>query len=176
LLVLNRFITPDNSSGSGASDFARRSVSRMMSNELNKLSAQYVEGLQIDVDVQSYNSLNNGQQQGNTQVEVGVTKSLLDERLTVQIGGNVPVEGQDAAASNAKNITGDALIEYKLTKNGRYKIKAFRTNQYDGISNGTIVETGAGVMYVRNYTHFKELFISEKKRKKMREEKENAQE
>lgn len=171
LLVLNRFITPDNSSGSGASDFARRSVSRMMSNELNKLSAQYVEGLQIDVDVQSYNSMNNGQQQGNTQVEVGVTKSLLNERLTVQIGGNVPIEGQDAAARNAKNITGDAIIEYKLTKNGRYKVKAFRTNQYDGISNGTIVETGAGIMYVRNFTHFKELFISEKKRKKLREEK-----
>jgi len=176
LLVLNRFITPDNNSGSGASDFARRSVSRMMSNELNKLSAQYVDGLQIDVDVQSYNSINNGQQQGNTQVEVGVTKSLLDERLTVQIGGNVPIEGQDAAASNAKNITGDALIEYKLTKNGRYKVKAFRQNQYDGISNGTIVETGAGIMYVRNFTHFKELFISEKKRKQMREERKKAHE
>ena len=169
LLVLNRFITPDNSSGSGASDFARRSVSRMMSNELNKLSAKYIEGLQIDVDVQSYNNVNNGQQQGNTQVELGVTKSLLDERLTVQVGGNVPIEGQGAGTSNAQNITGDVLVEYKLTKNGRYKVKAFRTNQYDGISNGTIVESGAGIIYVRNFTQFKELFISEKKRKKLSE-------
>lgn len=168
LLVLNRFIVPDNSSSGGASDFARRSVSRMMSNELNKLSAKYVEGLQIDVDVQSYNQVNNGQQKGNTQVEVGVSKSLLNERLTVQIGGNVPLEGQDAAEnSNAKNITGDVQVEYKLTKNGRYKIKAFRINQYDGILNGNIVETGAGIMYVRNFTHFKELFISKKKRKKL---------
>lgn len=169
LLVLNRFITPDNGggSGSGASDFARRSVSRMMSNELNKLSAKYVAGLQIDVDVQSYNSTNNGQQQGNTQVELGLTKTLLDERLSVQIGGNVPIEGDGTTNSNAKNITGDVTIEYKLTKNGRYKVKAFRTNQYDGISNGVIVETGAGVMYVRNFTYFKELFISKKKRKKL---------
>ena len=164
LLVLNKFITPDNTSSGGSSDFARRSVSRMMSNELNKLSSKYVEGLQIDVDVQSYND---GKQQGNTQVEVGVTKSLFDERLSVQIGGNIPIEGQDASSnSNAKNITGDVTVEYKLTKNGRYKAKAFRTNQYDGISNGTIVETGAGVMYIRNFNHFKELFISKKKRKK----------
>lgn len=168
LLVLNKFITPDNSSSGGASAFARRSVSRMMSNELNKLSAKYVEGLQIDVDVQSYNGINNGQEQGNTQVEVGVTKSLFNERLSVQIGSNIPVEGQDASTnSNAKNITGDVTVEYKLTKNGRYKAKAFRTNQYDGISNGTIVETGAGLMYIRNFTHFKELFISKKKRKKL---------
>ncbi len=171
LLVLNRFIVPDNSSSSGgASDFARRSVSRMMSNELNKLSAKYVEGLQIDVDVQSYNQVNNGEQKGNTQVEVGVSKSLLNERLTVQIGGNVPLEGQDAATnSNAKNITGDVQVEYKITKNGRYKIKAFRINQYDGILNGNIVETGAGIMYVRNFTHFKELFISKKKKKQLTE-------
>jgi len=174
LLVLNRFIVPDNSGGSGgASDFARRSVSRMMSNELNKLSAKYVEGLQIDVDVQSYNQVNNGQQQGNTQVEVGVTKSLLDERLSVQIGGNIPIEGQDASAnSGAKNITGDVTVEYKLTKNGRYKVKAFRVNQYDGVTNGTIVETGAGIMYIRNFTHFKELFISRKKRKTLTEKEE----
>ncbi|WP_245553811.1 translocation/assembly module TamB domain-containing protein [Cytophaga aurantiaca] len=170
LLALNKFIASDNSSSGGSSDFARRSVSRMMSNELNKLSAKYVEGLQIDVDVQSYNAVNNGQQQGNTQVEVGVTKSLFDERLSVEIGGNVPIEGQDAtASSNAKNITGDVKVEYKLTKNGRYKVKAFRVNQYDGISNGTIIETGAGIMYVRDFTHFKELFISERKRKKMEE-------
>ncbi len=173
LLVLNRFITPDaGGSGGGASDFARRSVSRMMSNELNKLSAKYVEGLQIDVDVQSYNQVNNGQQKGNTQVEVGVTKTLFDERLSVEIGGNVPIEGQDASSSsNAKNITGDVTVEYKLTKNGRYKVKAFRKNQYDGISNGTIVETGAGVMYIRNFTHFKELFISKKKRKELTKQK-----
>lgn len=174
LLVLNRFITPDGSGGgAGASDFARRSVSRMMSNELNKLSAKYVEGLQIDVDVQSYNQVNNGQQRGNTQVEVGVTKTLFDERLSVQIGGNVPIEGQDASSnsSNAKNITGDVTVEYKLTKNGRYKVKAFRKNEYDGISNGTIVETGAGIMYIRNFTHFKELFISKKKRKELTKQK-----
>ena len=174
LLVLNRFITPEaGGGGSGASDFARRSVSRMMSNELNKLSAKYVEGLQIDVDVQSYNQVNNGQQRGNTQVEVGVTKTLFDERLSVQIGGNVPIEGQDASSnsSTAKNITGDVTVEYKLTKNGRYKVKAFRKNEYDGISNGTIVETGAGIMYIRNFTHFKELFISKKKRKELTQQK-----
>ena len=171
LLVLNRFMVSDNnSSANTGSDFARRSVSRMMSNELNKLSAKYVDGLQIDVDVQSYNEVNNGQQKGNTQVAVGVTKELLDERISIQIGGNIPIEGQEATAnSSAKNITGDVVVEYKITKNGRYKVKAFRKNQYDGIINGSIVETGVGFMYVRNFNHFKELFISKKKRKKLTE-------
>ncbi|MBC7451805.1 MAG: translocation/assembly module TamB, partial [Cytophagales bacterium] len=168
LLVLGHFIAPDNSGGGGdASSFARRSVSRMMSNELNKLSAKYVEGVQIDVDVQSYNQMNNaGQQQGNTQVQVGVTKSLLDERLSVQVGGNVNVEGQGANAnSNAKNFTGDVAVEYKLTENGRWRLKGFRTNQYDNVSNGTIVATGGGIMFIRNYTHTRDLFSNKKKKK-----------
>jgi hypothetical protein len=167
LLILNRFIAPDNSGTTSTSDFARRSVSRMMSNELSKLSSKYVHGLQIDVDVQSYNDINNGQQQGNTQLEVGVTKNLLDERLSVQVGTNVAIEGQNSTSgSNAKNFTGDIVVEYKLTRSGRYKVKAFRTNQYDGISNGTIVQTGVGLVFTRNFTHSRELFSSRKKKKK----------
>jgi hypothetical protein len=169
LLVFNNFMASGNagSTGSDASDFARSSVSRLMTDQLNKLSSQYIKGVDVNVDLVSYNSYQtnevNNQKQGNTQLQVGVKKTLLNDRLSVQIGGNVMLEGQQSTTdptttNNAQNITGDVVIEYKFTESGRYKLKGFRLNQMDGVTNGIIVQTGVGVVYTRDYNHMKDLF------------------
>jgi len=174
LLVFNSFMASSNAStGSDASDFARSSVSRLMSDQLNKLSAQYIKGVEVDVDLVSYNQndVATNQKQGNTQLQVGVKKTLFDDRLSVQVGGNVMLEGQQnttdpTATNSAQNITGDVVVEYKFTKSGRYKLKGFRLNQMDGVTNGIIVQTGVGVVYTRDYNRTRDLFQKPKKRKK----------
>ena len=173
LLVFNSFMASSNgSSGSDASDFARSSVSRLMSDQLNKISAQYIKGVEVDVDLVSYNQndVTTNQKQGNTQLQVGVKKTLFDDRLSVQVGGNVMLEGQQnttdpSTTNSAQNITGDVVIEYKFTDNGRYKLKGFRLNQLDGVTNGIITQTGVGVVYTRDYNHTKDLFENKKKKK-----------
>jgi hypothetical protein len=174
LLVFNSFMASSNgATGSDASDFARSSVSRLMSDQLNKLSAQYIKGVEVDVDLVSYNQndVTTNQKQGNTQLQVGVKKTLFDDRLSVQVGGNVMLEGQQSttdptATNNAQNITGDVVVEYKFTQSGRYKLKAFRLNQLDGVTNGIIVQTGVGVVYTRDYNRTRDLFQSRKKKKR----------
>jgi hypothetical protein len=173
LLVFNSFMASANgSSGSDASDFARSSVSRLMSDQLNKISAQYIKGVEVDVDLVSYNQndVTTNQKQGNTQLQVGVKKTLFDDRLSVQVGGNVMLEGQQnttdpTTTNSAQNITGDVVIEYKFTDNSRYKLKGFRLNQLDGVTNGIIIQTGVGVVYTRDYNHTKDLFETRKKQK-----------
>ncbi|MBC7485662.1 MAG: translocation/assembly module TamB [Cytophagaceae bacterium] len=174
LLVFNSFMASSNASaGSDASDFARSSVSRLMSDQLNKLSAQYIKGVEVDVDLVSYNQndVATNQKQGNTQLQVGVKKTLFDDRLSVQVGGNVMLEGQQnttgpTTTNSAQNITGDVVVEYKFTKSGRYKLKGFRLNQMDGVTNGIIVQTGVGVVYTRDYNRTRDLFQKPKKKKK----------
>ncbi|MDB5255375.1 MAG: hypothetical protein JWM14_70 [Chitinophagaceae bacterium] len=174
LLVFNSFMASSNgSTGSDASDFARSSVSRLMSDQLNKLSAQYIKGVEVDVDLVSYNQndVTTNQRQGNTQLQVGVKKTLFDDRLSVQVGGNVMLEGQQnttdpTATNNAQNITGDVVVEYKFTQSSRYKLKGFRVNQLDGVTNGIIVQTGVGVVYTRDYNRTRDLFHSRKRKKK----------
>jgi len=178
LLVFNSFMASSNgSTGADASDFARSSVSRLMSDQLNKLSAQYIKGVEVDVDLVSYNQndVATNQKQGNTQLQVGVKKTLFDDRLSVQVGGNVMLEGQQntsdpTATNNAQNITGDVVIEYKFTENGRYKLKGFRLNQLDGVTNGIIIQTGVGVVYTRDYNRTRDLFQSRKKKKQKKDE------
>ncbi|MDF2456982.1 MAG: hypothetical protein K0R51_2975 [Cytophagaceae bacterium] len=183
LLVFNSFMASSNASaGSDASDFARSSVSRLMSDQLNKLSAQYIKGVEVDVDLVSYNQndVATNQKQGNTQLQVGVKKTLFDDRLSVQVGGNVMLEGQQnttdpTMTNNAQNITGDVVVEYKFTKSGRYKLKGFRLNQLDGVTNGIIVQTGVGVVYTRDYNRTRDLFQKPKKRKKKEKQSEIEQ-
>ena len=59
----------------------------------------------------------------------------------------------------------DVDVEYKLTKDGRYRLKGFRHNQYEGVIEGQLVETGAGIIYVRDFNKWKEFLKSLKKTK-----------
>lgn len=176
LLILNRFV-PNNtasSGNSGASSIARSSLSRILSDELNKLSAQHVKGVEINFDLQSFNQNANGRQQGNTQLKVGVKKQLLDQRLSIQVGSNVNLEGSGNKQSNMSNLTGDVVLEYKLSPDGRYRLKGFRQNQYDGIANGVITQTGVGIMYRRDFETTKEL-LSPPKKVKVKKEKQSKE-
>jgi hypothetical protein len=161
LLVLGRFIQENplqSEANMGASTVVRSTVGKFLSAELNKLSAKVVPGVELNFDVQSYDDYESGQAEGRTQVDIGAKKQLFNERLSVQVGGVVDVEGERAKQNSASNITTDVTVEYKLTEDGRYRLKGFSHNQYEGAIEGQLVETGIGVMYVRNFNRWKQFF------------------
>jgi len=157
LLVLGRFIqeNPLQTEASSVSSAARATVGKLLSAQLNQLSSKLVSGVELNFDVQSYDEYQSGQAQGRTQVDIGVKKQLFNERLSVQVGGVVDVEGEKAKQNSASNITSDVTMEYKLTKDGRYRLKGFRHNQYEGAIDGQLVETGVGIQYVRDFNKWK---------------------
>ena len=167
LLVLGRFIqeNPLQTESGGTSTLVRSSVGKFLSAQLNQLSSKVVPGVDLNFDIQSYNDYQTGQAVGRTQLEIGLKKQLFNERLTVQVGGMVDVEGEKAKQNSASNLTSDATVEYKLTKDGRYRLKAFRHSLYEGVIEGQLVETGAGVLYLRDFDKWKELFVRSGSRK-----------
>ncbi|MDD4972287.1 MAG: translocation/assembly module TamB domain-containing protein [Paludibacter sp.] len=167
LLVLGRFVqeNPLQTEGGGTSTLLRSTVGNFLSAELNKLSSKVLPGVELNFDIQSYDDFQSGQAQGRTQVGIGLKKQLFDERLSVQVGGNVDVEGSKAQKNQAGDIASDIAVEYKLTKDGRYRVKAFRHNLYEGAIDGQLVETGAGVVYVRDFNIWKDFFLSPDKKK-----------
>jgi hypothetical protein len=171
LLVLGRFIqeNPLQSETGGASTIVRSTVSNFLSSQLNRLSSKVVPGVELSFDIQSYNEFQTGEAQGRTQVEIGMKKQLFNERLTVQLGGSVDVEGDKAKQNSASEITSDVTVEYKLTKDGRYRLKGFRHNQYEGAIEGQLIETGAGVVYVRDFNKWKEFFRRPEKKAEKKE-------
>lgn len=160
LLVMGRFIqeNPLQSESNGISPMLRSTVGNYISEQLNKLSSKALPGTELVFDVQSYDDYQTGKAQGRTQVEIGIKKQLFNERLTVQVGGAVDVEGEKAKENSANEITSDVTVEYKLTKDGLIRLRGFRHNQYEGAIEGQLVETGIGIGYVRDFNKWKEFF------------------
>ncbi|MEM9855728.1 MAG: translocation/assembly module TamB domain-containing protein [Bacteroidota bacterium] len=157
LLLLQRFISEDplrSEAGYDVEDRARRSVSRILSDQLNRLTDN-IEGVNLSFDLQSYQDYSTGAAEATTQLELGVSKTLFDDKLEVKVSGNVNLEGQ--RQQGFADYIGDLALEYKITEDGRLRITGFRRSDFDVLS-GEIVETGAGVIYVRDYNTFKELF------------------
>lgn len=158
LLILKRFIADDpfeNQEPGGFESTARRSVSKILSEQLNRLS-QNIKGVELSFDIKSYEDYSSGQGQGQTELQVGVSKSLFNDRLVVKLSGNIDVEGENSKRQ-ATDYIGDLALEYKLTPDGRLRITGFRNSDYDMI-DGELTETGAGLIYVKDYNTLSELF------------------
>ncbi|WP_409417287.1 translocation/assembly module TamB domain-containing protein [Flavobacterium sp. PS2] len=185
LLLLNRFVGENpfasESGGTSAESMARQSVSKILSDQLNNLAGDLISGVQLEFDLESTDDYTSGTKQNKTDLNVGVSKKLLNDRLKVTIGSSFGLEGQDNNEQDT-NIAGDVAIDYQLTKDGRYMVRAYRKNQYQVAVEGQVVETGVAFIITMNYNKFRELFHrSEKekeliKKEKIRKEKDKQKE
>ncbi|HPI12803.1 MAG TPA: translocation/assembly module TamB domain-containing protein, partial [Catalimonadaceae bacterium] len=171
LLVLNKFIPTGSagvSTGSAVSTLARNSVNQMLTDQLNVLSGRYVKGAAVNFNLQTTEDYNAGAAQQNTALQVGVKKELFNSRLSLQVGSSIDLSGskQNTSNSNGQSLTGDVQVEYKLTPDGRLRLKAFRENQYEGVIDGILYKTGLGFSYTRDYNYFRELWKSPHKETK----------
>jgi len=179
VLLLNRFIgeNPFSSEAGGTSgeSLARQSVSKLLSQQLNNLAGDLVKGVEIDFDLESTDDYTTGQQQNRTDLNVEVSKRLLNDRLKVTVGSNFGLEGQQAN-EETNNIAGDLSADYQLTKDGRYLVRAYRKNDYQVALQGQVIETGVAFVITMDYNKFRELFHrSEAEKEENRRERERKQ-
>jgi translocation and assembly module TamB len=172
LLLLNRFIgdNPFNSSSQGltANTLARQSVSKLLTEQLNRLAEDLIEGVDLNFDVVSAEDYTTGERRDRTDLNVGISKQLLNDRLTVSVGSNFELEGPQTS-QNANNIAGNVALNYRLSKDGRYMLRAYRKNEYEGIIDGYIIETGVSFIITVDYNRFREIFLNREERTKRRE-------
>ncbi len=160
LLLFQTFFPDESYAGTASTNLAastaRNSVSSLLSSQLSKLSNQ-IEGIDLSIDIDSYEDYSaSGDTYGRTELELGVSKELFDERVVVKLAGNVDLEG-NRSQQGVSDFAGDIQIEYKLTEDGRFRLLGFRNNDFDNLQ-GEIIRTGVGIIYVREYNAFKELF------------------
>lgn len=173
LLLLNRFMTenPFNSSGGGVSAgaLARQSVSKLLTEQLNNLAGELIAGVDINFDVLASEDYTTGERVDRTDLNVGLSKRLLNDRLTVSIGSNFALEGPQSSGQQSNNIAGNVAIDYRLSNDNRYLLRAYRKNEYQGVIDGYIIETGVGFIITLDYNRFREIFLSKDEREKRRQ-------
>ena len=175
LLLLNRFIgdNPFESEvgGSSGSYLAKQSVSKILSQQLNNFAGDLIKGFELDFDLQASEDYSTGERKERTDLNVGLSKKLFNDRLKVTLGSSFGVEGEQNTNEQANNIAGDLTADYLLTTDGRYKIRAYRKNNYQVALQGQVVETGVAFIITMNYNKFIELFQSKGKSKKSKSNK-----
>jgi hypothetical protein len=177
LLLLNRFVGEDpfsSSAGSiSASTFAMQSASRLLTEQLNALTKNLVQGVDINFDVATTQDYTTGSAQNRTDLNVGVSKRLLSDRLTVSVGSDFELQGPMQTNQQQNNLAGNIAVNYKLSKDGRYLLRAYRKNDYTGEIEGYVIETGIGFIISVDYNKFKQIFSSKEQRQKKREIRKN---
>jgi translocation and assembly module TamB len=161
LLVLNRFLAEDplEATGAGLTGTARASASRILAQQLNQIAGRYIQGVDITFDVESYEDYETGEAEGRTELQVELSRQFFDDRLTVEVGGRVDVEGERRRQqAGASDIAGDVAVEYSLTEDGVYRLRGFRRNEFQALIDGDIIETGLALIFIRDYNQIRELF------------------
>lgn len=177
LLLLNRFIGENPfESGAGLSGemLARQSVSKILSQQLNNLASDLIKGVDLNFDLESSEDYSTGSKNTRTDLNVGLSKKLLNDRLKVSVGSNFALEGEARQNENMTNIAGDVTVDYSLSRDGRYMLRAYRKNEYQVALQGQIVETGVGFIITLDYDKFRDIFQKSKNRKQ-KESRKNQQ-
>ena len=169
LLIMGRFIGEQSkdffaSSGTGGGlqpqQVVKESVSRFLSDAVNQLAADLIKGLDVNVNLKTVDDYSTANQR--TDLSVDLSKRLLNDRLTISVGKDFTIEGDDPLARGQNNnnlkFLPDVSTSYKLSKDGKYAMRLYRRNQYEAIMDGYFTETGAAFTFSVNYNRFAELF------------------
>ncbi len=179
LLLLNRFVGENPFSSSGGSMnagfVAMQSASRLLSEQLNQLTNNLVPGVDVNMDLATTQDYTTGSEQNRTDLNVGLTKRLLNDRLSVTVGNDFQLQGP-GQKNQQNNLAGNISINYKLTKDGRYEVRVYRKNDYTGQLEGYVIETGIGFIVSVDYNKFNQIFKSKQERKQKRKIKQQNKE
>ncbi len=166
LLVLNNFIGDNPFSslqgGNSTESMAKGAAGKILAQQLNNLAGDLIKGVDVNFDFEQREDYTSGVRDDQTNLNVGLSKNLFNDRTTVTVGSSVPVEGSN---QNTSGLTGNVTIEYKITRDGRYRLKIYRRNDNQTIVDGEVIETGVGFTLVMDYNEFREIFEKSKRRR-----------
>ncbi len=168
LIILRRFTSLDQSIQASGSVVS--SLSELLSNQLSAWMSQVDENLEIDVDVASMD-----QESFNT-FQLRFSYTFMNGRLRVTGDGTFNNTSQNPSGTqpNPTTVAGDWTVEYKLTADGKLRVKMYsRTNVnpiLSSINQQTAITTGASIIHTQSFNELRDLFRSSRERNKKNNE------
>lgn len=152
LLVLNNFVPPlgfeTQNTGTSA---VNTTTSELLSNQLSNWLSQISNDFDLRVKYRP------GEAATRDEMELALSTQVLNDRLTVD--GSVISGGNNQRTTNTTNLVGDLSAEYKLTKNGKLRLKAYnKTNDNTVLNADAPYSQGVGLGYKEEFNTFDELF------------------
>jgi hypothetical protein len=158
-LMLRSFIPPliysNHSGGVTAGNAAANTGSEFLSAKMNSLFHSAMGNVLGDLDI-GFN-YNPGSQSSSDEIMMNMNKNFFNNRLTFE--GNFGVNN-NRNTTGSSNFIGDVNIEYKLSKDGKYKVRGFnRTNDVTQLTvTGGLYTQGVGIGVTESFESWNELF------------------
>lgn len=154
LLMTNRF-SLSSSGGSNASPYtgaAGVNFSEMLSNQLSNWLSQIVNDLDVDVNYRSNRDMN------SDEVQLALSYQFFNDKLTVSGSLDMATNATTNATKEASDeIVGEFDIDYKLTPNGKFRLKTYNhaNNELLYKDNSSYTQ-GLGFTYKEEFNTFGE--------------------
>lgn len=154
LLILSSFITPAQLSNAGINPnmgaVAGANTSELLSNQLSNMLRNVSNDFDVGINYRP------GDAVSKDELEVALSTQLFNNKLSID--GNLGVNNNNSQTTN--NIVGDVNVDYKLTDDGKLRVKAFNktndiTNQL--LSQGPYTQ-GVGAFYREEFDTIEELY------------------
>jgi hypothetical protein len=153
LVILGQFTSQSSSGGVGTA--SGRTLGEFLSNQLSGYLSKIDENFKIDLNASELSS-------SSTQISA-VFSYTLNERLKVVSNNRLDNRNQNS------NYTGEFIVEYMLSEDGQYKIKAYNRSSFgnNNLTNATTANsTGVTFSSTHNFNSLKDLFKRKSKKKK----------
>lgn len=160
LIVLNRFIPTTGGFGSseggglagGINEKIDNSVSRLLSSQLSSLSEDYLGGVEINVGLQQADQTQQSTL-ADRDLNVELSKSLFNDRLTVSVGGVTTLQtGQGGvSAGNSGEVMAQFEVLYRVDKAGNLNVRIFQSPRRDPLTNNFEQNAGVSLFYQKSF-------------------------
>ena len=162
LLLLNNFMAENNNAANsnfGASASAATGL-EFLTNQLSRLIS---DNLVIRYRPKT--------ELAGDELDFGLSQSLIDNRLYVEVEGNYLLDNKQAVNSSMSNFMGEAYVTYLIDRSGSLKLKAFTQTIDRFDENQGLQETGVGIYYKEDFDNLRDLLRRVKERFKRKERK-----
>lgn len=154
LLVLNQFLPPSvNTASVGKLDAgagAVASASEVLSNQVSNWLSQLSTDVNIGFNYRAKDTYS------SEEIQLMFSKTMFNDRLLVET--NVGVSGNAEATGNSSGVVGEFNTEYKVSKDGRFRVRAFNRSNANDLINYTAPYTqGVGVFFRQDFNNLHDL-------------------
>lgn len=176
LLIFNNFMAENSLTGTAGigSTASAATGLEFLSNQLSRL-----------LSVRDYNLVIRYRPKtevASDEVDFGLSKSLINNRLYVEVEGNYIIDNKQAVNSSMSNFMGEAYLTYLVDRSGALQLKAFTQTIDRFDENQGMQETGVGISYKEDFDNLRDLRrrikerFTSKRRKARLEQQRQAQE
>ena len=134
------------------------SVSSFLSSAIDNIAEELFKTLDVHHNLNNYKDFGDGDAQQKLMVNIDATKSFINDRISLNVGKNYGIDGEDASAKAAQQkgvgFLPDVTTTYKFSRDGNFRYRTYKKNPIEITVDGFVTESGISLLLNMDYDKF----------------------